>query len=85
MTRKRNLGNLAAIGGLTAMAALLTGLSAAHADELADLRANQQLLQLRIDQLAQAQAQGAPPAHLFARGLRDKLAALPMGPRQRRG
>ena len=62
MTRKRNLGNLAAIGGLTAAVALLTGLSAARADELADLRANQQLLQLRIDQLAQAQAQGAPGA-----------------------
>jgi DcaP outer membrane protein len=62
MTRKRNLGNLAVIGGLTTAAALLTGLSAAHADELADLRANQQLLQLRIDQLAQAQAQAMPAA-----------------------
>ena len=61
MTRKRYLGNLAAIGGLTAGIALLTGLPAAKADELADLRANQQLLQQRIDQLAQAQAQ-QPPA-----------------------
>ncbi len=66
MTRKRNIGNVAAIGGATAMVALLTGLSGARADELADLRANQQLLQQRIDQLAQAQAQapGGPPAPL---------------------
>jgi Porin subfamily/DcaP outer membrane protein len=64
MTRKRNIGNVAAIGGATAVIALLTGLSGARADELADLRANQQLLQQRIDQLAQAQAQGGPPAPL---------------------
>jgi hypothetical protein len=38
---------------LTATIALLTGLPAARADELADLRANQELLQRRIDQLAQ--------------------------------
>ncbi len=55
MTRKRNIGRAAAIGGLTATIALLTGLPAANADELADLRANQELLQRRIDQLAQAQ------------------------------
>lgn len=53
MTRKRNIGRAAAIGGLTAAIALLTGLPAASADELADLRANQELLQRRIDQLAQ--------------------------------
>ncbi len=64
MTRKRNIGNVAAIGGATAMVALLTGLSGARADELADLRANQQLLQQRIDQLAQAQAQYHPPPPL---------------------
>jgi hypothetical protein len=45
---------LAAIGGLSIMLALQAGLPAARADELADLRANQQLLQQRIDQLAQA-------------------------------
>jgi Porin subfamily len=61
MGRKQNLSKLAAIGGLTAAAALMTGLGPARADELADLRANQQLLQQRIDQLAQAQAQGAAP------------------------
>jgi hypothetical protein len=59
MTRKRNFGRAAAIGGLTATVALLTGLPVASADELADLRANQELLQRRIEQLAQA-AQGRP-------------------------
>jgi hypothetical protein len=54
MTRKRNIGRVATIGGLTAAIALLTGLPTAGADELADLRANQELLQRRIDQLAQA-------------------------------
>jgi hypothetical protein len=54
MTKTRTIGTLAAIGGLTATIALLTGLPAA-ADELADLRANQELLQRRIDQLAQGQ------------------------------
>jgi len=62
MTRKQNLSRAAAIGGATAAIALLTGLSGARADELADLRANQQLLQQRIDQLAQAQAQQPPAA-----------------------
>src|SRR5487761_691205 len=61
MIRTHGKGSLAAIGGMTAMAAVLAGLPAARADELADLRANQQLLQQRIDQLAQAQAQLASP------------------------
>ena len=61
MTRTQGIGSLAAIGGLTALIALQTGLPAAKADEMADLRANQLLLQQRIDQLAQAQAQGTPP------------------------
>jgi hypothetical protein len=55
MTRTHITGTLAAIGGLTATIALLTGLPAAKADELADLRANQELLQRRIDQLAQGE------------------------------
>jgi hypothetical protein len=54
MTKTRRIGGLAAIGGLTAAVALLSGLPAAKSDELADLRANQELLQRRIDQLAQA-------------------------------
>ena len=60
MTKTRTMGTLAAIGGLTATIALLTGLPAAKADELADLRANQELLQRRIDQLAQ----GIPPSRI---------------------
>jgi hypothetical protein len=68
MTGKRNFGCVAAIGGMTAAVVLLTGLPAAKADELSDLRANQQLLEQRIDQLAQAQAQGEPPSHLGAPG-----------------
>jgi Porin subfamily/DcaP outer membrane protein len=56
MTRKRTLAKVAAIGGVIATAALLMGLSAASADELADLRANQELLQRRLDQLSQAPA-----------------------------
>src|SRR5215469_7292102 len=63
MIRKRNIGSVAAIGGLTAAIALLTGLPAASADELADLRANQELLQRRIDQLAH-QAQ-LPPTKAY--------------------
>jgi Porin subfamily len=55
MTRAQGIGTLAAIGGLTAMIALQTGLPSARADELQDLIANQQLLQQRIDQLAKAQ------------------------------
>ena len=65
MTRTRTIGTLAAIGGLTATVALLTGFPAANADELADLRANQELLQRRIDQLAQ----GAIPPSKFRRVL----------------
>src|SRR5215831_9989742 len=61
MTTTPGLRGLAAIGGLTATIALLTGLPAAHADELADLRANQELLQRRIDQLAQIPATGGVP------------------------
>src|SRR6516225_11637515 len=58
MTKTPGLRGLAAIGSLTATIALLTGLPAANADELADLRANQELLQRRIDQLAQGASTG---------------------------
>jgi Porin subfamily len=61
MTRTRTIGTLAAVGGLTATIALLTGLPAAKADELADLRANQELLKRRIDQLAQGEI---PPSRV---------------------
>ncbi len=63
MTNKRNIGGVAAIGGMSAAVLLLTGLPAAKADELADLRANQQLLQQRIDQLAQV-----APGNPYGRG-----------------
>jgi DcaP outer membrane protein/Porin subfamily len=76
MTRKRNIGNVAAIGGATAVIALLTGLPGARADELADLRANQQLLQQRIDQLAQAQTQTAA---LFPPGSAGGGGTIPLG------
>lgn len=53
VTRSRKAGGAAAIGALIAAMALLTSLPAAQADELAQLRANQQMLQQRIDQLEQ--------------------------------
>src|SRR5262249_2316110 len=65
MSNKRNIATVAALGGLTAAVALITALPSARADELADLRANQELLQRRIDQLAQVppppSAAGAGP------------------------
>src|SRR5215469_14846377 len=60
MTRRRNLSSVVAIGGLGAVLSLLSGPLTARADELADLRANQELLQKRIDQLSQA-APGSVP------------------------
>jgi hypothetical protein len=54
MNTKRNIGTMMALGGFTAVVALMTALPSANADELADLRANQELLQRRVDQLAQA-------------------------------
>ena len=67
MTRKRSIATLAALGGMTAVVALLSGPTAARADELSDLRANQQLLQQRVDQLAQvAAAPGAKGAPVLA-------------------
>jgi hypothetical protein len=79
MTRKRNFGSVAAIGGLTAAVALLTGLPAASADELADLRANQELLQKRIDQLSQAPPPGAPQAAPFVPGFGPETLGKPAG------
>ena len=65
MTKAQGIGTLAAVGCLTAVIALQSGLTAAKADEMADLRANQQLLQQRIDQLAQAQAQALPETKAY--------------------
>jgi outer membrane DcaP-like protein/porin-like protein len=60
MTRGRNLCSMAAIGGPIAALSLLIGSPTSRADELADLRANQELLQKRLDQLSQAPPPGAP-------------------------
>src|SRR5271166_615565 len=76
MTRKRNIGSAAATGGLIAAIAFLTGSPAARADELADLRANQELLQQRIDQLSQAPP-GAPAP--FVPGFGPETTAKPGG------
>src|SRR6266566_5264730 len=54
MSMRRGAGIVPAIGWTLPAFVLATGLSSARADELADLRANQELLQRRIDQLAQA-------------------------------
>ena len=61
MNTKRNIGTMMALGGFTAVVALMTALPSANADELADLRANQELLQRRVDQLAQAGPAAFPP------------------------
>src|SRR5437016_2210116 len=53
MSRRRGAGIVPVIGWSLPVFVLATGLSIARADELADLRANQELLQRRIDQLAQ--------------------------------
>jgi hypothetical protein len=63
MTKTPGIGTLAAIGGLTATIALLTGLPAAKADEVSELRSQMELLQRRIDQLAQL-----PPTKAFPGG-----------------
>src|SRR5260221_204670 len=59
MIKTWKLGAVAATGGFTAAIALFTGLPSARADEVSDLRANQELLQRRVDQLAQAQNVGS--------------------------
>jgi len=74
MIRKRSLCSVAAIGGIGAIL-LLVGSSVSRADELADLRANQELLQKRIDQLSQAPPQAAP----FVPGFGPETIAKPTG------
>ena len=74
MTKKRTIATMAALGGMTAAVALLSGQPAAKADELSDLRANQQLLQQRLDQLAQIPSStgvypGGPPAPTAGAGI----------------
>jgi hypothetical protein len=59
MKNGRNIAITAAIAWVLS-APVAVGPQAARADELGDLRANQQLMQERIDQLAQAKAPGNP-------------------------
>src|ERR1700704_1102340 len=62
MSRRRGAGIVPVVGWTLPAFALATGLSVARADELADLRANQELLQKRIDQLAQVPPPPPPRA-----------------------
>src|SRR4051794_23560205 len=68
MSRNRNIGTIAALGGVTAVVALLTGLPSAGADELSDAQAKNQLLQQRLDQLSQLPAVGSPVGGLYPGG-----------------
>src|SRR6516162_7503349 len=60
MTRRRSVRVAATRGAIGAAVLIFSGIPASKADELADLRANQELLQKRIDQLSQAPPPGAP-------------------------
>src|SRR6476620_8365897 len=64
MSRRRGAGIVPAIGWSLPVFVLTTGLSIAWADERGDLRANQELLQRRIDQLAQVPPPAPPPGGL---------------------
>jgi hypothetical protein len=61
MSWKLNAATTAASVGVISVVTLLTGVPSAKADELADLRVNQQLLEQRLDQLAQAPSASAHP------------------------
>src|SRR5215469_3647709 len=80
MIRKRTFGSAAAIGGIGAAIAFLAGTPAARADELADLRANQELLQKRIDQLSQAAPGSVPIPGQYVPGFGPPTG--PAGPNQ---
>src|SRR5438034_10089040 len=58
---KRRDAAIAATIAVALSAPLMIGAYSARADEIADLRANQELLQRRLDQLAQVPPPGAPP------------------------
>jgi len=60
MSWKRNAAISAVSGSVISVVALLAAVPAAKADELADLRANQELLQQRLDQLSQAGPSSGP-------------------------
>ena len=60
MTMTRRIGAIAALGGMAAAAALWAGIPGARADELAQLKANQQILQQELNKLEQVAAVHAP-------------------------
>ena len=66
MIRNRTIATLAALGGFIAALVLLSGPPSAKADELSDLRVNQELLQRRLDQLAQVPPGPGPGAPVVA-------------------
>jgi Porin subfamily/DcaP outer membrane protein len=78
MISKRKLCGVAAIGGPIAAILLLTGSPGSKADEMADLRANQELLQKRIDQLSQAPPAAAPFVPGFGPETLSKPTGLPV-------
>jgi hypothetical protein len=61
MTMTRRIGAVAALGGMTAAVALWAALPAARADELAQLKANQQILQQELNKLQQEAKLTAAP------------------------
>ena len=79
MRAQRNPASFAAIVTATSAIALLVGQTPASADELADLRANQELLQKRIDQLSQAPPQAAPQAAPYVPGFGPETQKTPTG------
>jgi hypothetical protein len=79
MKKTHGIGGLTALAGLTATVALLTGIPVANADELEDLRANQELLQRRIDQLAQLPPTKAFPGTPGAMGTQPAPGAALLG------
>src|SRR5690348_12569157 len=76
MIKKRALGTIVTIGGLAAFA-LLTGVPNAKADEVSDLRANNELLQQRLDQIARTSNVG--PTRLFSTDEKAAVAAATAG------
>jgi hypothetical protein len=77
MTGNRRILSAIATGGLLAAVAVLADLPVASADELADLRANQELLQKRIDQLSQAPPQAAPYVPGFGPETHKEVSGVP--------
>ncbi len=59
MSNKRTFATMVALGGLIAVVALPAAVPRAKADELSDLRTNNEILQQRLKQIRQAQAASA--------------------------